>query len=69
MNLLLLIIYMIIHTRVLINDNPFVFSGDLLLLHKLNILDFINSLILMIESKLCRCVQSEYHSTEADSDN
>jgi hypothetical protein len=69
MNLLLLIINMIIHTSVLINDNPFVFRGDFLLLHKLNILDFVNCLILMIESKLCRCVQSENHSTEADTDN
>jgi hypothetical protein len=69
MNLLLLIIYMIIHASVLINDNPFVFSGNFLLLHKLNILDFINGLIFMIESKLSLCVQSEYHSTKADPDN
>jgi hypothetical protein len=69
MYLLLLIINMIIHTSVLINDNPFVFSGNLLLVHKLNILDFVNSLILMIKSKLCRCIQSENHSAKADSDN
>jgi hypothetical protein len=60
---------MIIHASVLINDNPFVFSGNFLLLHKLNILDFINGLIFMIESKLSLCVQSEYHSTKADPDN
>ena len=69
MDLLRLIINMIIHPSLLLNDNSFVFRIYLLLLHKLHILDFVNSFILVIKCQLCRCIHAKYHCTKADSDH
>lgn len=60
---------MIIHPIIFINDNPFVFRDYFLLLYKLNILNFVYCLILMIKFKLCRCMHANYHSPKADSDD